>query len=97
MYQFPDFLDQAQQKIAAEEWQQLSNLGAAPSYLSRHVLDWAQKHPDDPRVPEALHLAVRSTRYGCVDAATSYSKQAFQLLHRRYPDSSWAKKTPYWY
>jgi hypothetical protein len=95
--QFLDFLDQAQQKIAAEEWQQLSNLGAAPSYLSWHVIDWAQKHPDDPRVPEALHLAVRSTRYGCVDAATSYSKQAFQLLHRRYPDSSWAKKTPYWY
>lgn len=94
----PDFLDQEQRKAAKEEWQQLTNLGVAPSYLSRHAIDWAQKHPDDPRVPEALHLAVRSTRYGCTYGQSSgFSKQAFQLLHRRYADSSWAKKTPYWY
>ncbi|HEV8718713.1 MAG TPA: hypothetical protein VGX03_38575 [Candidatus Binatia bacterium] len=94
----PDFLDQGPQKTAEKEWQRLTGLGAAPDYFARLVIDWAQKHKDDQRVPEALHLAVRATRYGCTDEQSSgFSKQAFQLLHRRYPDSSWAKKTPYWY
>jgi len=52
----------------------------------------------DPRVPEALHLAVRSTRYGCTDDnTTKFSKQAFQLLHKNYPKSEWAAKTKYWF
>lgn len=25
------------------------------------------------------------------------SQLAFQRLHRRYPDSEWTAKTPYWY
>jgi TolA-binding protein len=25
------------------------------------------------------------------------SEQAFRLLHQRYPNSEWAKKTKYWY
>ncbi len=94
----PEFLDPTQQKTAEEEWQRLTNLGVAPNYFTRQVIDWAQKHQDDQRVPEALHLVVKSTRYGCTDEHSSaFSKQAFQLLHRRYPDNSWAKKTPYWY
>jgi hypothetical protein len=49
-------------------------------------------------VPEALHIAVTSTRYGCTDKDTGrWSKAAFQLLHKRYPKSEWAKKTPYWF
>ena len=93
-----DFLDQEQQKTAEKEWQHLMNLGAAPNYFARLVIDWVQKHQDDQRVPEALALAVRATRYGCTDEQSSgFSQQAFQLLHRHYPDSSWAKKTPYWY
>jgi hypothetical protein len=59
---------------------------------------WAQRTSDDPRVPEALHLAVRATRFGCTDADTgTFSKAAFDLLHQRYPKSSWAQKTKYWY
>ncbi len=94
----PDFLGQTQQNAAKEEWQRLVALGAAPNYLSQQVLEWAQKNPADSRLPEALHLAVRATRYGCTDGQTSgLSKRAFQLLHRRYPNSTWAKKTPYWF
>jgi len=49
-------------------------------------------------VPEALYLAVRSTRYGCTDKETGrLSKTAFELLHSRYPDSEWAKKTKFWF
>jgi hypothetical protein len=53
---------------------------------------------DDPRAPEALHLAVRATRYGCKDEKTgSFSKQAYDALHKKYPKSTWAQKTKYWY
>ena len=55
-------------------------------------------HPKDPRVPEALHLAVRATRVGCTDVGSSAeSKAAFQLLHRQYPQSEWAKNTKYYF
>ena len=41
---------------------------------------------------------VGTTCYGCADERTSaLSKQAFQLLHKRYPNSTWAKKTQYYY
>jgi hypothetical protein len=54
--------------------------------------------PKDPRAPEALHLAVNANRYGCTGKQTGQlSKQAFDLLHRRYPASPWAAKTKFWY
>jgi hypothetical protein len=61
-------------------------------------MDWAKTHPDDQRVPEGLYLAVRSTRYGCTNKLTTkYSKSAFDLLHQKYPQSEWAKKTKYYF
>jgi len=70
----------------------------AVNHLSSTAIAWARAHPQDPRVPEALHLAVRTTRYGPADKSSSpLSKEAFDLLHRRYPNSDWAKKTKYWY
>jgi hypothetical protein len=94
----PLFLDQSQRAAALKEHDRLANFGAAPNYLSRQVISWATKNPNDPRVPEALHLAIKSTRYGCPDKETgAASKAAYQLLHKRYPASPWTKKTPYWY
>jgi hypothetical protein len=62
------------------------------------MIQWATKDPDDPRLPEALHLAVNATRYGCGDKDTGrWSKAAFDLLHRKYPNTTWAKKTKYWF
>ena len=76
----------------------MNNLGPAPDYLPREVIDWAKTHPSDPRVAEALALAVKSTRFGCTDQKTGqFSKQAFDLLHSRYPKSSWAQQTKYWF
>jgi len=70
----------------------------APNYLSAQAIDWARQHPEDPRVPEALHLVVRSTRFGITDKqSTAFSKAAFQLLHAKYPNSKWAQATKYWY
>ena len=68
------------------------------TYLARQTVEWTQKHPGDPRVPEALHRAVMASRYRCTDENTGkYSKQAFDLLHRQYPKSAWTGRTPYWY
>lgn len=95
---FPSFLTAAERASADEQRHQLSTLTGGPNYMGRTVLDWAKAHPDDQRLPEALHLVVRATRYGCTDDKTgAISKQAFDLLHARYPNSTWAKQTPYWF
>jgi hypothetical protein len=94
----PRFLSEKQHADAAMEWKRLVALPAAPNYLSQQVLSWAKKHPDDPRVPEALHLAVRSTRYGDTDPDTpKFSRAAFEFLHKHYPNNPWAQKTKYWF
>ncbi len=94
----PEFFSEAQRAAATRERAKLLSLGAAPNYLAREVIAWADRTPNDPRVPEALATAVTATRYGCSDKETGkWSKAAFDLLHKRYPKSAWAKKTPYWF
>jgi hypothetical protein len=93
----PDFL-KGSQPLAERQFATLQALGPAPNFLCRVAIDWANKNPNDPRAPEALHLAVRSTRYGCTDNETGrWSKAAFDLLHRRYPNTTWARNTKYWF
>ena len=94
----PSFLSPAELQKGDNEWKSLKAFGASPNYISQQVIAWANSHPTDPRVPEALHLAVRTTRYGCTDKESPrWSKAAFDVLHRKYPTSTWAKKTPYWF
>jgi hypothetical protein len=94
----PLFLTKAQQAQSSLEVKKLATVPTAPNYLARNVLAYARNHPTDPRVPEALHCAVKATRYGATDDATSpLSRQLFVLLHTRYKASPWTKKTPYWY
>jgi hypothetical protein len=93
----PQFL-KSSQALAASQFAALQALGTAPNYLCRIAIAWAEKNPADPRAPEALHLAVRSTRYGCTDTETGrWSKAAYDLLHSRYPNTTWAKNTKYWF
>jgi hypothetical protein len=94
----PDFLTAEQKAAAAADWKQLMALGTGPNYLCAQAVKWATLKPADPRAPEALHLAVRSTRYGCTNEQTGkLSKQAYDLLHQKYPKSEWAQKTKYWF
>lgn len=94
----PSFLSPADVEQGKREWDRLNATPTAPNWLSAQALLWAGKMPNDPRIPEALHLAVRATRYGVRDKDTgNLSKRAFDLLHRRYPDSSWAAQTKYWF
>ena len=93
-----EFLTMPQQNAARIELSRLFQVKSASDYLSSIVIDWARRHPEDARVPEALHRTVRSTRYGCtMTQARNYSLEAFQLLHKNYPKSEWTKKTPYWF
>jgi len=97
-FPFPAGLTEAQKKEALAEWKKLSAIGPAPNYLTQQILDYAQRHPQDQRVAEALYLAVRATHYGCSNDETSkLSKAAFQYVHERYPESEWAGKTKYYY
>jgi len=91
------FLPADEQERGKREWSQLATLGAAPDYLAAQTIEWAKSNRSDARMAEALHLAVRATRYGCSEQRTPYSKQAFDLLHKQYPDSEWARKTKFWY
>lgn len=99
----PSFLTSEEKEAARSMNERVSGLEPGPTHLGRQVLAWVRSHPNDERAPEALHLVVRSTRYGCryaegdVTDFGEVSRGAFQELHRRYPKSSWAEKTKYWF
>jgi hypothetical protein len=94
----PNFVTKDDAKTAALEFQSLAKLPPAPDWLGNETLAYASGHAEDPLVPEALHLVVRATRLGCTGESTGkVSKGAWELLHKRYPDSTWAKQTPYWF
>jgi hypothetical protein len=97
-FPFPAWLTAEQKSEAIAEWRKLSATGTAPNYLTSQVLSYAKEHTQDSRAPQALHLAVRSTRFGCSNVETSkLSKAAYDFLHEHYPQSEWAAKTKYYY
>jgi hypothetical protein len=86
------------QDLASRQYASLQASGVAPNYLCRITVEWTEKNPADRRAAEALHLAVKATRYGCTDKDTGrWSKAAFDSLHQHYPNSTWAKQTKYWF
>ncbi len=84
------------------EWNALEERAdCGATFAENEALQWAVKHPEDKRVPEALYLVVQTTYLGCRGYDDGHvgknSHQAFDLLHKRYPNSEWTKKTKYWY
>lgn len=88
------------------ELEQLSAVASGPRRLGEAAVAWAEDSNPitrwlglDRALPETLHLAVRSTRYGCRIAGGhgAYSRAAFAALHRIYPKSEWTARTPYWF
>ena len=95
---YPDFLTPLQKTNSEREHLQMNTFGNSATFLAKRALEFAGKNPKHPQTPEILHLAVRSTRYGCTDAETvKLSKQAFDILHKSYPNSVWTKQTPFWF
>lgn len=94
----PPFLTAADRARAERERAALDKIPAAPTYLPTVAISWAKSHPADPRVPEALHYAVSTTRYGeRNEASAKLSKEAFLLLHKQHAKNHWTDETPYWY
>jgi hypothetical protein len=93
------FLTAAQRAEVLQEQKNLAAAPTAPTWLASQAVIWVEAHPDDPRAPEALRLAVRAGHYACGgDGNTNqWVKRAFRLLHNRYPKSEAARRTPYWY
>ena len=91
----PPFITAQDKASAKADNDRLGKLPGAPAWLGAIVIPWAKAHPNDPRVPEALHNVVRATQYGDMDSDTS--KAAYDLLHSRFPRSSWTAKTPKWF
>jgi hypothetical protein len=94
----PDFMA-ARRADADAEWKSLAQpyhdndtLGAP---VWEEVLAYASAHPKDPRSPEAFYWLVHVTRYG--HSHNHLSHRAYDLLHQRYPTSSWAAKTKYYF
>jgi hypothetical protein len=94
----PEFLAGSTFVEAKLEMDKLGMLSAATDFLGSIVLTFAESHPDDTRVPEALYWLVRAGHYGCADVNTwKTTRAAFRLLQLRYPKTNWAKHTPTWY
>ncbi|MFI3188176.1 hypothetical protein BCS42_02265 [Crenothrix sp. D3] len=95
----PLFLTKEQQAQATAENASIAKIAASGSnFLAAKTTEWATFSPKEKRLPEALALAVKSTRYGCQNCDTGkVSKAAFDLLKDRFGSSEWKKKTPYWF
>jgi hypothetical protein len=96
--QLPEFLTAGERSALAREMKALAALGPAPDYLAREAIDWARAHPNDIDAAEALARAIAGARSRCDGLRKpELSRQAFQLLHRLFPQTTWAKQTKYWY
>ncbi len=90
----PGFLNDSERAHLAKELSLLQKLDDGPTWICKRTLSWAKLQPSDPRVPEALHFAVRATRIG---GAPELSRECFSLLHKKYGTTIWAQNTPYYF
>ena len=88
------------------ELELLSKVESGPRRLTKEAIDWARHSwwitrffGLDRDLPETLALAVRATRYGCRRQGPlgDVSEAAWQALHRMFPDTVWAQRTPWWF
>lgn len=95
------FLSDAEHAQARAEMARLGALPIRSKWLADALLPWAATKPDDPEAPKALALLVASTRLECEGAPAStprrQSKDAFDLLHKLWPQNEWTARTKYWF
>ncbi len=95
------FLTTEDRKQAEKESRALVALGKdGVGFVNRALVEVADAVADDPRLPEALHLAIQSSRHACTNGggeATQWARRAMQLLHRKYGKTTWARKAKYYY
>ena len=72
---------------------------SAPRLLSLSAIRWGTASKGEDGAPEALALAVKTTRYGCNwhGRHRAYSRPAQELLKAKFADTNWTRQTPYWF
>jgi hypothetical protein len=102
----PRFLSVQEHADADREQQTLLKLPLRSEFIAPTLLAWARTKPNDEEAPKALHFLVASTRMECPyggdkpekeQARARYSREAFDLLHKLYPNSQWTKQTKYYF
>jgi len=95
-FRLPDFIA-AQATQAVIERSSFAPGPKVPGVSSvwEELLDYMRDHPRDPRAPEALYWLIHVSHYGTGHNRSGY--RAFNLLHERYPSSTWAKQSKYYY
>ena len=88
--------------VKSADWRELDALAAMPSAprkLAQAAIRWGKASKGGDGAPEALALAVRTTRYGCNwhGSHAAYSSAAQKLLQKKFKDTPWARQTPYWF
>ncbi len=97
-----DAVLKAHPMVKAVDWkelQALTRMAQGPERLTKAAIDWGKASKGNDGAPEALALAVRTTRYGCNwhGGHGAYSKPAQQLLATKFAGTEWRKQTPYWF
>ncbi len=88
--------------VKAVDWKELralTRMDQAPKRLSDAAIRWGKVSKGQDGAPEALALAVRTTRYGCNwhGGHARYSKAAQELLAKKFAGTPWQQQTPYWF
>lgn len=93
----PNFLTAAQLETARREFLALAAIEDGDRYLGKQVIEWAKTSPDDPRIPEALFIAVQANQSNAFSCAglendEKTKEEAETILRGRYADSPWTAK-----
>ena len=95
----PVFLTVEELAAAHRERAALVAIGNGKSYLGKQVIQWAKLFPQDPRLPEALFIALKaneSYKYGCGgwESDQDIQQETASILRQRYQTSHWTAKLP---
>ncbi|CAN7154923.1 hypothetical protein LJR289_000118 [Pseudoduganella sp. LjRoot289] len=100
----PRYLSPEQLAAAGKEQQVFLKLPLRTEFIAPTLLAWAKQKPADEEAAKALHFLIASTRMECPygtdkeekdQLRAQYSREAFNLLHKHYPNSKWARQTKY--
>jgi|SRR5271170_4991506 len=93
----PPFLSAADRASVEQELAKLETIPAASDYLAKEALSWVKEHPDDSHDADVLGFAMRVVRNACrSDATDELNHQLFNILHRRFSKSEWARRYTTW-
>jgi hypothetical protein len=93
----PPFITAADRAQADKEIAQLEKIPCASDYFASQALAWVKAHPDDPRDADLIGFAMRAVRNACRSSDTpQLNHRLFDVIHRQFPNSEWARRYKTW-